>query len=568
MRECAWHRSCCEHASMRGTANTQGDLTMKRRLLKLMTICALSTLGCAEDMGDQSGGTTEKVSDLYLTGTTWPGGMVPICFDIADGNNPTLVAEAQRVVTDEWTRAGSVFFFGKDAFGLSVRNPEACHPDLTGGGNYSIVALHFCGDSSNSPHCPVGAYDNEVVHGGAYGGLTEHQGPVPPTRIGSLFIPGFTHVSLISDDPDRFQTRFRHEVLRGFGLALGFGAEEQRLDNFNAMGRPLFCSDTDGSIPGTSETTYDPDSIMNACARDPMTGGFANTLSILDIVGLRNTYGPRSIQHGFMITSDRNSALAVNAFGGAAEGTVVKLSDACTIQNPDCTWSYRRGMLVSDRDPTLALNASGGAAEGTVLKLTRACTQSNPDCTWTYKNGEFVSDRDTTLAINAGGGAQNTTILVLTRACTASNLDCTWTMPHVLLQSNRDSTLAINAVNGAKDGTDLKLHNDCSVGNPDCTFTFTKGMLLSDTNLSLAAVAFGGANDGTTVKLSNACTSTNPDCRWTWKLGELISDNTSHGTLPINAVGGAVHLAPLRLAAACTAGNPDCVFSGLFAKYN
>jgi hypothetical protein len=31
--------------------------------------------------------------------------------------------------------------------------------------------------------------------------------------------------------------------------------------------------------------------------------------------------------------------LAISASGGARYGTVLKLSDACRADNPDCTWS-------------------------------------------------------------------------------------------------------------------------------------------------------------------------------------------------------------------------------------
>ena len=61
-------------------------------------------------------------------------------------------------------------------------------------------------------------------------------------------------------------------------------------------------------------------------------------------------------------------------------------------------------MLLSNGDPGLAINAWGGAKHGTVLRLYRGCLPSNPDCTWTYLNGMLISDSDATLAINAWGG--------------------------------------------------------------------------------------------------------------------------------------------------------------------
>lgn len=129
---------------------------------------------------------------------------------------------------------------------------------------------------------------------------------------------------------------------------------------------------------------------------------------------------------GKMLLSDRNPALAMNAWGGAADGAALRLSDACTATNPDCTFTYRDGMLLSDRDPALAVNAWGGAKHGTALRLAKACAPDNPDCTWTYRDGLWRSDRDPGLAIDAWGGAQHGADLRLHRACAPDNPDCTW----------------------------------------------------------------------------------------------------------------------------------------------
>jgi hypothetical protein len=62
------------------------------------------------------------------------------------------------------------------------------------------------------------------------------------------------------------------------------------------------------------------------------------------------------------ILSNRNTALSINAWGGATHGAEIKLHNDCRPTNPDCTWIYRDGMLISGRDPTLAINAWGGKA--------------------------------------------------------------------------------------------------------------------------------------------------------------------------------------------------------------
>jgi hypothetical protein len=283
-------------------------------------------------------------------------------------------------------------------------------------------------------------------------------------------------------------------------------------------------------------------------------------LNLLTGVGSSScSCAPDPRQHGFMILSDANTALAVNAWGGATEGTVLRLASGCTKSNPDCTWSYKNGMILSDTDPTLAINAWGGAAHGTTLKLTRSCTASNPACTWTYQKGTFVSDANANLAINASGGAAHGTTLKLDSTCTPANPNCTWTLPHMVFTNPNGNRLAINAWGGAAVGVALRLSGKCEFNNSDCTWKLTKGMLLSDTNASLAVNAWGGASHGSDVKLTNACTATNPDCTWMWSQGRLISDNhAGGGTFAINAWGGAADGTTLRLNGSCPATNPDC----------
>jgi hypothetical protein len=274
---------------------------------------------------------------------------------------------------------------------------------------------------------------------------------------------------------------------------------------------------------------------------------------------------------GFMIRSDRNSSLYVNAWGGGAEGADVKLANNCTADNPDCTWTYRDGMLLSHRDPTLAMNAWGGAVYGASVRLTRLCTSSNPDCTWTYKNGLFYSDRNPSLAINAWGSAAHGTSLKLHNVCDAANPDCTWTMPHVLLASQTDSKLVAKVYPGPLGmvGGSLKLTKNCSVDDVTCTWTIHKGVIISDVQPtyqvrpSIAVGAVHGAE--LTIGTGSGCTSSPSSCMWTWSHGSLINDNQAAGVLPVNAWGGAAEGVSLKLHSGCTVGNPDCRFLGQMA---
>jgi hypothetical protein len=106
---------------------------------------------------------------------------------------------------------------------------------------------------------------------------------------------------------------------------------------------------------------------------------------------------------------------------------VLKLVNNCTPDNTDCTWTYQKGMWFSDTNSGLAVNAFGGAANGTVLKLVNNCAANLTDCTWTFRKGMLLSDTNPGLAINAYGGAANGTVLKLVNNCGANLTDCTWT---------------------------------------------------------------------------------------------------------------------------------------------
>ena len=131
---------------------------------------------------------------------------------------------------------------------------------------------------------------------------------------------------------------------------------------------------------------------------------------------------------GGLLLSNRDRALAINAWGGANVGTVLRLHNGCRPNNPDCTWTYSRGMLISDANPGLAISVVGSPQNGAELRLVQNCRPETPACRWTYRDGMFFNDasQKPPLAISASGGARYGTVLKLSDACRADNPDCTW----------------------------------------------------------------------------------------------------------------------------------------------
>ena len=121
-----------------------------------------------------------------------------------------------------------------------------------------------------------------------------------------------------------------------------------------------------------------------------------------------------------------NPPLAVNAWNGASDGTVLRLHSGCTPTNGDCTWRFQDRMLISTKNPKLAIRAPG-ARHGAALVVSAACTRTTEECLWTLNaNGMLVSAANPRLAVNAWEGARHGTILRLHNGCEATNADCVW----------------------------------------------------------------------------------------------------------------------------------------------
>jgi hypothetical protein len=424
---------------------------------------------------------------LFQEGNTWPNGVVPVCYHTTFPEQTRLAQKARRILQDSWSKAANVNFVGWDA----------CDKVRAAWGP-SVVFLAFWPED---------------------GGNTSSQGPVGD----------YTTAYVTQNDSLGNEPWFTRVVNHEFGHVLGFGHEQERPDNFNPnpVYCPVFQPGREHPYLGVWLTPeFDRDSIMSYCNAN-------SHLSTGDIYGARAAYGRNNWAHGFMIELDKDRRLALNAWGGAAEGTLVRLSQDCTPANPDCTWSFRDGMIVSDRNPRLALNAWGGAVWGQTLLLTSWCTPDNPDCTWTYYRGQFRSDRNLSLTIKAWNNAQHGDPISLANACLDSDLSCSWTLPWVILRADSVHPLAVSPVGGASFGAALALTDLCQPWDPNCIWMFQKGMITSFSN-GMAMNAFGGAQDTTVVRLHSGCTKANPDCTWQWSKRGIRSDRNP--SLYINPV--------------------------------
>lgn len=587
-------------------------MNQRTQTSKLMHLVMASVVlgGCSLEAGtpDSAEPIAESDQQLFQHGTLWPNSLVNVCVDPVDNGGTRrgeFVSKAQHILASTWSRITNLQFKGSSVTGGGQATWGTCSYDANGAGNYSTVALHFCTGSSTSNFCnqkdafgkiyylgnikAPGYYSGRTDNGTETGTNAHPFGYVPFTTFntlpsgGVIFSPGVVHMGLVGDDIqdpggyDPWRRSFQFQVTHEFGHALGFAHDQDSPENTGQCTK---------SVVTTTGTTYggiDNNSIMSYCASDPLqaTDNRPLVFSGNDIKSAQKLYGARASSHGFMIVTDGNTGLAVNAWGGATPGGMLRLNKNCKPQYSDCTWTYLRGLLVSDNDPTLAIKRfQDPVTKGYYLRLAKwgltdnpvgsqACTPQNGDCTWTYTGGEFVLDNKGSdgrkYYLNARGGSVDTYEVGVSPSCNRDNNSCMWTLPDVMLTSDRDPTLGINALNGANNLAQLVLHQDCTASNNACTFTFSRGMIHSTGNPSLAWNAHGGSVDGYPVVLNANpnCNEQNSSCMWTWSHGQILSDGSG---IPINAVNGAFNLTEIHLAAACTAQNPDCVFSGFTAK--
>jgi hypothetical protein len=252
--------SSCPQIAMSRCDNPRFDLSLrhqedrgsmgKRRIhdapsLGIVAVL-LASYGCSAPFS------ANTISEQLYQGsdaTLWLGGVVPVCYDGGDGNNPGLLAQARTLLdTYGWSAVANVQFTG---WGMCRS------PGITG-----TVRIHFAHGSNGN------------------------------TSLKGENALQFTDVTL-ADDASAQQ--FTYEVLHEFGHVLGWDHEQQRPDNWpqGVFGGEQYCTQNQTNPPqalidpyGTYRTPYyDVQSIMSYCTGNPWA------LSPGDVAGVQAAYG-------------------------------------------------------------------------------------------------------------------------------------------------------------------------------------------------------------------------------------------------------------------------------------
>ena len=147
-------------------------------------------------------------------------------------------------------------------------------------------------------------------------------------------------------------------------------------------------------------------------------------------------------------SSSGGSSYGVNAYGGASDGGQVLLWQDCPKNDPDCMWTYRKGMITTARNSSLAIRPIGGAVDQASLTLSAACSTDIPECTWIWHKGMFKNRADDTLAIRATNGATQLGSLLLSSTCNETDTNCTWTIESARISLGADPRTGIYASGG------------------------------------------------------------------------------------------------------------------------
>ncbi len=295
--------------------------TAKSRSFGLLALLFAAAGGCAPTdlQGEPIPG--DDRAELYQGSgvTLWPKGVAPVCYSTTDGNNQSLLTQAQNIVNVYgWPAVANVSFPGWAACGA---NPSP---------SSGQIRIHFASGSN---------------------GNTSREG-----AGGSQF----TDVTLANDATAQ---HFQYEVLHELGHALGWDHEQQRPDNYptGPSGAEKYCTKNQvgqgEDQTGTDRTSYfDTQSIMSYCT------GWSWMLSPGDVAGVQDAYGLR--------TPTVNGQNSSNA---AASRTANNL-DTFFAHNDGSIWtSYWYNGLNTSSWPTFQLP---GAGPGTAPKWAPIATVS------------------------------------------------------------------------------------------------------------------------------------------------------------------------------------------------
>jgi hypothetical protein len=240
--------------------------------LGLGSLIALATACGVTDPDESVGSDEAPLYGLGSLGTRWTNGEVPICFGNFQAGDERY-DKIRWILTETWGAVANIRFTG---FG-------AC--PATG----NRVSITFVTDSRGSADSVGEGVRNVVLRGQDDTFLASEVGSGSGGNL----------------------SRFRYQVIHEIGHVLGFVHEQERPDNWTyfpngtpnqSLGCPADFNDLGNWLPetgGTYFTTYDAQSVMGYCSREPgTTSPFVQNLSAGDIAGVRaaNAYGANPVR--------------------------------------------------------------------------------------------------------------------------------------------------------------------------------------------------------------------------------------------------------------------------------